>query len=156
MATVAAGTACLALTACGGSIAPIDHSVLGIHVTGSWNGDLLSPRAATCTPNTEPLAVEWIGTVGDRIVDLFVVNIVSGDRVGRVSVGGGTTHGAVLDPRQPQPYIAQDNVTAATLDDQMSAEHHDLGGSIVVALDGQSGTLDLHDLDLHLTGSWRC
>jgi hypothetical protein len=150
---VAAGAACLVLSACGGPSVAVEHSVLDVHVSGSWSGDLRSPRSFGC--GLAGLNARWDGTLGDRIVELELIGIVLPSPSGTVHVPGGTTGGATMDPRNPGA-APEENEVAATITDQLSTERHGLGGTMVISGDGRSGSLDLHDRDLHLSGTWLC
>lgn len=153
-------TGCLVLAACGGSSvaggpsAAVDRGVLDIHVSGSWSGDMHSPRSLNCGVGAG-FNARWAGTLGDRIVQLDLVNNSRYPWTGTVVVPGGTSGGATRDP-QVHEIFQGENLIAATLEDKTTTERHFLGGTMVIAADGRSGTLELKDADLRLAGSWRC
>jgi hypothetical protein len=139
-----------------GARVPVAASVLNLRVTGAWSGEMASPRSLGCTPTGAYGGFEavWAGTLGDRLVRLTIVDNSTYRYPGTVLLTGQDSSGA---PQNPDIGIGlvEDTVFVQLLD-LRTTDLHMPGGSLTVNPDRRSGSLDLRDRELRITGNWRC
>jgi hypothetical protein len=131
-------------------------SVLDLSVSGAWKGAMASPRSLKCDPTGAygGLAANWVGTLGQRLVRLVIIDNSLEHYPGTVPVPGQDSSGALQNP--DIGYGVVEDTVLVHLTDLRSTELHTPGGSLTVNPDKRSGSLDLHDKNLRVVGTWRC
>jgi hypothetical protein len=140
------------------SVAPVlvSASVLDLTVSGGWSGEMASPRSLRCDPTGGygGLYAEWVGTLGHRLVRLTIIDNSIERYPGTVPVSGQDSSGGPQNPDIGLGII--EGTVYVQLLDLRSTDLHMPGGSLTVNPGKRSGSLDLSDRDLRITGSWRC